>query len=68
VFINVYLILPISIFEQFSLEYFLSALMFAYFFKKENKESKVIFFGTYRSIYTDIIMNNFNFIDAIIKK
>lgn len=63
-----YLILPISVFEQFSIEYLLSSLLFWYFFKKENKNSKIIFFWTYRSIYIDEIMDKFDFVDSIIKK
>ncbi len=63
-----YLIVPISIFEQFSLEYFLSGILMAYFFHKENPKSKIILFGTYRSIYAQITMKNFDFIDGIVKK
>lgn len=38
-----YLILPISIFDQFSLEYLISALIFGYFYKLTNPNSKILF-------------------------
>lgn len=68
-FVNIdYLILPISIFEQFSLEYLLSSLIFAYFFNKSYPNSKIIFFWTYSSIYIKNIMSNFLYLDWMIRK
>lgn len=66
-FLNVdYLILPLTVYEQSSIEYFLSWLMFAYFIKKEFPKIKIITFWEYLSLYAKLIINEFDFLDAVI--
>jgi hypothetical protein len=63
---NEIFIFPISVLEQFRIEYLLPALLFSFFFKKEFINKKIIFFGNCPISHAKKIIEKFSFIDAIV--
>lgn len=63
---NNYLIFPISVLEQFRIEYILPALLFSYFLKEKYPNKKIIFFWNYPKNHAELLINKFEFIDCII--
>lgn len=61
-----YFIFPISVLEQFRIEYILPALLFSYFFKKKYPNKKIILFWNYPWKHARLIMEKFVFIDIIV--
>ncbi len=63
-----YLIIPFSVFEQSSMEYFLAWLLFSYYVKQDFNDVKIIVFWDYFSNYAKFVIEEFDFIDSVVLK
>lgn len=61
-------VFPISVLEQFRLEYLMPVIIFSYLLKLDYPDKKVILFWNYPDLYANKIINKYNFIDWIVLK